>query len=130
MMDRVLTNEYRWGVSKIFELRSAQRDCLSHEQRIRLKKDGRPCPRIKYQGRTSDSVYESFSWICGGESEDGKETFFCWPCLVMGDISKVCLLFFSPNFVMCMVYPLSFHGLNDTYLRPHYSRPTLNTLPL
>ena len=26
--------------------------------------------------------------LCGGE--DGKETFFCWPCLVMGDISRVC----------------------------------------
>ena len=62
---------------------------LTHKQRLRLKKEGRPCPRINYNGRTSDTVYEGFSWICGAVNEDGKETFFCWSCLVMGDISKV-----------------------------------------
>lgn len=62
---------------------------LSHEQRLRLKKDSRPCPRIKYKGRTSQSVYEGTPRICGGETEEGKSTYFCWPCLVMGDISTV-----------------------------------------
>ena len=37
-----------------------------------------------------ESVYTDFSWICGGENGDGKETFFCGPCLVIGDISRVC----------------------------------------
>ncbi len=96
-MDRVLGNEYRWGVSKIFSLRAAQNNNLNHEQRLRLKKDGRPCPRIKYAGRTSVTVYESFPWICGGENEEGKETFYCWPCLVMGDISTVSV-HFTNNF--------------------------------
>ena len=74
-MDRVLGNDIRWGVSKNFSLRAAQSNNLSHEQRLRLKKDGRPCPRIKYARRTNASVYESFSWICGGGNEEGKETF-------------------------------------------------------
>ena len=89
MMDQVLGSEYRWGVSKIFSLRSEQRNQLTHEKGLRLKKDGRPCPRIKYKGRMSNSAYESISWLCGGETEEGKNTFFCWPCLGMGDISTV-----------------------------------------
>ena len=67
MMDRVLGNEYRWGVSQIFSLRSKQKNQLNHEQRLRLEKDGRPCPKIQYKGRASHSVYESIPWICGGE---------------------------------------------------------------
>ena len=35
-------------------------------------------------------VYDHFSWICGDEV---KNTYFCWPCLVMGDTQKVRLLF-------------------------------------
>ena len=61
--------------------RSAQSGCLSHEQHLRLEGDGRPCPRIKYHGRSSESVYADFSWVCGGENEDGKDTFsagFVW----------------------------------------------------
>ena len=90
-MDRAVSN----GVAceecqRLFELRSNHSGCLSDERRLRLKGDGRPCPRIKYQGRASDSVYAGVSWVCCGEKEDGKETFFCWPCLVMGDISRVC----------------------------------------
>ena len=61
----------------------------SSEQRLRLKKDSRRCPRIKYKGRTSQSVYEGTPRICGGETGEGKSTYFCWPCLVMGDISTV-----------------------------------------
>ena len=52
-------NEYRWGVSQIFSLRSKQKIQLSHEQRLRLKKVGRPCPKIQYKWRTSESVSES-----------------------------------------------------------------------
>ena len=89
MVDRVLGNEYRLGVSKIFSLRSKQRNNLAHKQRLHLKQDVRPCPRIKYKGRTSHSTYETYPWICGGEIEDGKSIFFCWPCLVMADITTV-----------------------------------------
>ena len=60
---------------------------ISHEQRLHLKKDGRPCPKIQYKGGTSQSVYENIPWICGGETEEGKSTYFCWPCSIMGDIN-------------------------------------------
>eukprot|EP00794_Sanderia_malayensis_P008316 gene8316-9202_t len=88
-MDRIVGGEYRWVVADYFSLRSAQGNRLNHEQRLRLKKDGRPCPLLKYKGRTSSSVYDGFSWICGGVNDNGKSTYFFWPCLVMGDIAKL-----------------------------------------
>ena len=84
-MNRVVDAGYRWGVSHIFSLLSSQRS-LTHEQRLRFKKDGRPCPRVTFKNKSSDSVYETYAWACG----DGeKNTYFCWPCLVMGDVSSV-----------------------------------------
>ena len=47
---------------RLLELRSNQIGCLNREQRLRLKGDGRHCPRIKYQCRASDSVYAGFMW--------------------------------------------------------------------
>lgn len=87
-MKRVLRNqgnEHRWGVQNVFSLISSQ-GRLTHEQRLRLKEDGRPCPKVTIKNRSSDSVYETFPWICGDEE---KNTFFCWPCLVVGDLSTV-----------------------------------------
>ena len=84
-MDRVLGSEYRWDVSNIFSILSTQRR-LSHEQRLRLKTDGRPCPKVTVKNVLSDTAYEKFRWICG---DIEKNTYFCWPCLVMGDLSKV-----------------------------------------
>ena len=88
-MNSLSGREHRWGVRDIFLIRTAQGNLITHEQRLRLKNDGRPCPPIKFKGRTSASVYKGFSWICGGENDEGKSTYFCWPCLVMGDISTV-----------------------------------------
>ncbi len=75
----------RWGVSHVFSLLSTGRS-LTHEQRLRFKKDGRPCPKVVLKDRSSESVYAAFPWICGDEE---KNTYFCWPCLIMGDLSKV-----------------------------------------
>ena len=85
-MNQVASGGVRWGVSTVFSLLSMQGGKLTHEQRLRLKKDGRPCPDVKVRSRSCEAVYRSFSWICG-DSE--KNTYFCWPCLVMGDHSKV-----------------------------------------
>ena len=84
-MSRIADTSFRWGVSTVFSLISSQRR-LTHEQRLRLKADGRPCPKVTVKNRSSASVYENFSWICGDEE---KNTYFCWPCLLMGDLSKV-----------------------------------------
>eukprot|EP00794_Sanderia_malayensis_P002228 gene2228-2538_t len=87
-MDRVLRNdgnELRWNVRKVFSLLSTQRK-LTYEQRLRLKEDGRPCPKVTIKHRSSDSAYELFKWICGDEE---KNTFYCWPCLVIGDLSTM-----------------------------------------
>jgi len=92
-MNQVAPDGIKWGVSKIFSLLSVQGK-LSYEQRLRLKDDGRPCPSVTIKHRTSAGVYDSYSWICG---DTARNTYFCWPCLVMGDLSKVrffvCLLF-------------------------------------
>ncbi len=85
-MNLVVSGSVRWGVSKIFSLFSTQNNKLTHEQRLRLKDDGRPCPRVTLKYRSCEAVYQDFSWICGCEE---KNTYFCWPCLVMGDPSKV-----------------------------------------
>ena len=87
-MDRLTDDRYRWEVSKIFSLLSTQRN-LTHEQRLRLKQDGRPCPKVLIKDTSSESTYKKYSWICGDEE---KNTYFCWPCLVMGDLSKVSAL--------------------------------------
>eukprot|EP00794_Sanderia_malayensis_P001780 gene1781-1984_t len=71
-------------VSSIFSLSSAQ-GRLTHEQRLNLKKDGRPCPKVEVKNRDCETVYSNFLWICGDAE---KNTYFCWPCLVVGDLSK------------------------------------------
>ena len=88
-MDRVLGSEYRWGVSNIFSILSTQRS-LTHEQRLRLKTDGRPCPKVTVKYVSSDTAYQKFPWICGDVE---RNTYFCWPCLVMGELSKVSFSF-------------------------------------
>ncbi len=94
-MNRVLRTEVSGprllGVQSVFSLISRQGK-LTHEQRLELKKSGRPCPKVTIKNRSSETVYDTFPWICGDEE---KNTFFCWPCLIMGDLSKVrkCLFF-------------------------------------
>ena len=44
----------------------------------------------KFHLKTGLAKYDHFSWICGDEV---KNTYFCWPCLVMGDRQKVRLCF-------------------------------------
>ena len=43
---------------------------LTYEQRLRLKADGRPCPKVTVKNRSSGSVYENFSWICADEEKN------------------------------------------------------------
>eukprot|EP00794_Sanderia_malayensis_P008392 gene8392-9293_t len=68
-MDRIVGGEYRWGVADIFSLRSAQGSRLNHEQRLRLKKDGRPCPLIKYCANVEQSAI-SVRLVYEGEVEE------------------------------------------------------------
>ena len=84
-MNQANIDGIRWNVGKVFSLLSTQRS-LTYEQRLRLKKDERPCPKIVLKNRSSDSVYKTYSWICGDEAAN---TYFCWPCLIMSDLSKV-----------------------------------------
>ena len=92
-MNRVVDSSSLWGVAKVFSLLSTQ-DRLRHEQHLQLKQAGRPCPKVTIKDRSSKSVYETFPWICG----DGeKNSYFCWPCLIMGDRSKVCANNFFVN---------------------------------
>lgn len=89
-MNRIAGIGYLSGVSRIFALSSAQ-GRLTHEQRLSLKKDGRPCPKIVIKNRDSETAYNNFLWMCGYAE---KNTHFCWPCLVIGDLSKVRIYFF------------------------------------
>ena len=91
-MNQVASGGVKRGVSKIFSLLFEQGK-LSHEQRLRLKDDGRPCPPVTIKNRTSVGVYDTYSWMCGDAE---KNTYFCWPCLVMGDLSKV-------RFLVCIL---------------------------
>jgi len=95
-MNRVINEGYVWGVSHIFGLLSTQRH-LTHEQRLQFKKDGRPCPKVTLKNRSSYSVYETYQWICGDAE---KNTYFCWPSLVMGDIKAVYLFFHFPRSIL------------------------------
>ena len=75
-MNQLVVNdgkEHRWNVKKVFSLISEQGK-LTYEHHLRLKNDGRPCPKVTLKNRSSDSVYEVFSWICGDEE---KNTFYC-----------------------------------------------------
>ncbi len=83
------------GVSRIFSLSSAQ-GRLTHDQRLSFKNDGRPCQKIEIKNRDSETVYSNFLWMCG---DAGKNTYFFWPCLVMGDLSKVRKIFYY-NFLL------------------------------
>ena len=84
-MNRIAYTSFCWGVSTAFSLMSPQ-SRLTYEQRLRLKADGRPCPKVTVKNSFSASVYENFSWICGDEE---KNTYFCWPCFLMGVLSKI-----------------------------------------
>ena len=59
---------------------------LTQEQRLWLKDDKRPCPPISIKHRISVGVCETYSWMCGDAE---RNTYFCWPCLVMGDFLKL-----------------------------------------
>ena len=98
-MNRVVHNQatgLSLGVRNVFTMISRQGK-LTHEQRLELKKSGRPCPELHIKNLTSREKYEKYPWICGDAE---KNTFYCWPCLVMGDLSKVSKIiyfnFFSP----------------------------------
>ena len=87
-MNRVLQDQvagHRLGVQNVFSMISKQGK-LTHEQRLELKRGGRPCPELNVKNVTSKEKYERYPWICGDKE---KNTFYCWPCLVMGDLSKV-----------------------------------------
>ena len=103
-MNQVASGGVKWGVSKIFSLLSVQGN-LSHEQRLRLKDDGRPCPPVTIKNRTSVGVYDSYSWMCGDAE---RNTYFCWPCLVMGDLSKLRFLVCTLILVKTWKIPLYF----------------------
>ena len=86
-MNRVLQDQvagHRLGVQNVFSMISKQGK-LTHEQRLELKRGGRPCPELNIKNVTSKEKYERYPWICGDKE---KITFYCWPCLVMGDLSK------------------------------------------
>ena len=85
-MNEVAGGGVRWGCFDCFSLLSMQVGKLTREQRLRLKQDGRLCPDVKVKSRLCGAVYRSFSWIC---YDSEKNTYFCWPCLVMGDHSKL-----------------------------------------
>ena len=62
-MNCLAETDYRWGVSQSFSLLSTQRS-LTDEQRLRLKKDGRPCPKVFVKGAVSESVFFSRFSCC------------------------------------------------------------------
>ena len=69
----------RWGVSQIFRTFEMQ-TILTHDKSLKFKNDGRPRLKVTLKNRTPESVYGSFSWICGKEK---RNTFFSWPCLMI-----------------------------------------------
>ena len=81
-MNRIVDSDSLLGVSKVFSLLSTQKS-LRHEQRLQFKQSGRPRPKVIIKHRSSESVYHSFPWIYGDAE---KNTYYCWPCLVMGDL--------------------------------------------
>ena len=82
-MNRIVDSDSLLGVSNVFSLLSTQKS-LRHEQRLHFKQSGRPRPKVTIKHRSSESVYDSFPWIYGDAE---KNTYYCWPCLVMGDLS-------------------------------------------
>ena len=87
-MKRLLASDrtkHHWDVQKVFSLVSSQGK-LTHEQRLDMKKNGRPCPKVVIKNRSCESAYQAYPWMCGDEE---KNAFFCWPCLVIGDLSTV-----------------------------------------
>ena len=100
-MDRILGTGYRCNVSHVFSIVSTQ--CgVTYEQRLCFKKEGRPCPKGTLKNRSSDSVYTAFHLVCG---DANKNTYFCWPCLIMGDLSIVSLSFWV-NVVIALLKSL------------------------
>lgn len=65
----------------------------THEEKLELKKRGRPMPVINIEARAvsrgreykrscnSTEVYPKYDWICGCNR---KNAFFCFPCLLYG----------------------------------------------
>ena len=74
-----------WDISQLFSVFSTGKD-LKHEQQLHLKNDGRQCRKIPLKDCSSESVCEMFPWICGNAVNN---TYFCWPCHVMGILQKV-----------------------------------------
>ena len=76
----------RWGVSHhrphTFSMPSSQ-GRLTHALGPRFKKDRRSSPRDILKDNLSVSVHKRYGWAWG----DGeKNTYFCCPCIVMGDL--------------------------------------------
>ena len=63
-MNRIVDSDSLLGVSKVFSLLSTQKS-LRHEQRLQFKQSGRPRPKVTITHRSSESVNDSFPWICG-----------------------------------------------------------------
>ena len=84
-MNRVVGCSSLQGVCRAFALLSIQ-GRLKHDQRLEFKQAGRPYPVVTVKARSSKSVYETFPWICGDAE---KNSYYCWPCLITGDHSKV-----------------------------------------
>ena len=83
-MNRVVKSSSFRGLAKVFAL-LLTKERLNHEQRLQLKQAGRPSPKVTLKGRSSQSVYETYPWIC----DDGeKYSYYCWPYLIMSDHSK------------------------------------------
>ena len=101
-MNRIVNSDSLLGVSKVFSLLSTQKS-LCHEQRLQFKQSRRPHHKVTIKHRSSESVYDSFPWICGDAE---KNTYYCWPCLVMGDLTNVYhSLFFLTFFNLLQNFP-------------------------
>ena len=61
-MNQVAYGSVRWGISKLCSLLETQGK-LNHDQRLRFKEDGRPCPPVK----TVPAAYQNFAWIGGNK---------------------------------------------------------------
>ena len=79
------------NVSHVFSILSTQHG-LTYEQRLCFKKEGRPCPKVTLKNQSSDSVYRAFHWVY---CDANKNMYFCWPCLIMGDLSTLSFSFWE-----------------------------------
>ena len=90
-MNQVASGSVRWGISKLYNLLETQGK-LNHDQRLRVKEDGRPCPPVSIKNCSS-----RLSKFCVDWWECGKYKYFCWLRIVIGGHSKmrICYLIFD-----------------------------------